>query len=104
MIDFVWSIGCNALRLHGQRIYKGGVEGPAGPANAIPLSGPLFSHGHAHLICTCSIKQHSVNYTVDHYDNQRSYKTLLKLITLFVRIDLVLHACACSIIGLECVM
>ena len=33
---------------------KGGIEGPAGPANAVPLSeavcnaGPLFDRGHTH--------------------------------------------------------
>ena len=35
-------------------IYKGGIEGPAGPANAVPLSeavcnaGPLFDQSHTH--------------------------------------------------------
>ena len=35
---------------------KGGIEGPAGPANAVPLSkavcvaGPLFDRGHTHLM------------------------------------------------------
>ena len=35
---------------------KGGIEGPAGLANAVPLSeavcnaGPLFDRGHTHLI------------------------------------------------------
>ena len=61
---------------------KGGIEGLAGLANAVPLSEavctarPLFSCGHTHLICTCLIKQHSVNYTVDHNDNQNIPKAL----------------------------
>ena len=35
---------------------KGGIEGPSGPANAVPLSkavciaGPLFDQGHTHLV------------------------------------------------------
>ena len=37
-------------------IFKGGIEGPAGPVNAVPLSeavyiaGPLFDRGHTHLV------------------------------------------------------
>ena len=36
--------------------HKGSIEGPAGPANAVPLSeavciaGPLFDQGHTHLM------------------------------------------------------
>ena len=37
-----------------QQVPKGGIEGPAGPANAVPLSeavcnaGPLFDRSHTH--------------------------------------------------------
>ena len=37
-------------------LIKGGIEGPAGPANAVPLSeavctaGPLFDQSHTHLM------------------------------------------------------
>ena len=54
---------------------KGGMEGPAGPANAVPLSeavcnaGPLFDRSHTHMLeVTLSQPLHSRPHYV--YDRE----------------------------------